>query len=367
MAQPQQSLDTLVDERAGIKKRTFKVTVGVVFIIAIISVLARAAIRFKTRRRLFVDDYLLFIAATFLAGSTGVIYHFCNWLYLTMAIQKDPSIVSHPDTQDIIDYINTFIQKYHAFLVISWTALVFVKFSFLAFFKQLIRQVQKIRSFYWAVAALTVISWMFLIAATFILCPELGAESVACWTPFRSKHYIVVTGVTTSLDVLSDILIASIPIIVLHLARIRNSQKISLGLFLCLSLVMVCFSIVRVSGVRGELGLDVPWKLFWQYVEASVAVTMGSLTVFRSLLTLPTRNSDEERRNRVEVVGLRSHEHFSCRMRLLRLRKEHLDLESQNSLPDIPGATMTGMRTFIRCNNHDPGLAGVSQQNTLSR
>ncbi|KAI1469396.1 uncharacterized protein F4812DRAFT_457934 [Daldinia caldariorum] len=158
MDQSQQSHDILVDELAGIKKRTFRVAVGVIFTIATISVFARAAIRIKTLRRIFVDGYLLFIAAAFLVGSTGLIYHLCDWLYLATAFQNDPSAVSQLSTQAALDFTNKFTQSYDIFLVISWTSVFYVKFSFLAFFKQLIRQVQKIHYFYWAVVTLTVVS-----------------------------------------------------------------------------------------------------------------------------------------------------------------------------------------------------------------
>ncbi|KAI1469397.1 uncharacterized protein F4812DRAFT_457935 [Daldinia caldariorum] len=124
---------------------------------------------------------------------------------------------------------------------------------------------------------------------------------------------------------------------------------------------------VRTSKLSGASRLDIPQKIFWQYIEASVAVIMGSLTVFRNLLTLPTKSSNEQQHgNRVGVIGLRPHERFSYRMRFLRLKKEHIDIESQNGFPDIPRATMTGMRTFIRCNSRDPILTDISQQSTVT-
>ncbi|KAI1808639.1 hypothetical protein F4811DRAFT_569446 [Daldinia bambusicola] len=366
MDQSQQSHDSLVDELVDIKKQTFRVAVGVIFAIATMSVFARAAIRVKTRRRIFVDDYLLFIAAAFLVGSTGLIYYICDWLYLATALQNDPSIVSYLATQVVLDSTNTYTQNYDMFLIISWTAVFFAKFSFLAFFKQLIRKVHNIYYFYWAVVALTVVSWLFVASAPFIVCPEFGARSIICLDPSRSRLLESFTSVATGLDALSDVL-TSLGIIVLHRAKIQNSQKISLGLFLCLSLVMVGISMVRVSKLSGASGLDIPRKLFWQYIEASVAVIMGSLTVFRSLLTLPTKSSNEQQHgSRVGVLGLRPHERFSHRMRFLRLKKDHIDLESQDGFPDIPRATMTGMRTFIRCNSRDPGLTDISQQSAVT-
>ncbi|ORY70235.1 uncharacterized protein BCR38DRAFT_102793 [Pseudomassariella vexata] len=179
------------------------------------------------------------------------------------------------------------------------------------------------------------------------------------------------TGLVTGLDALSDILIATIPIIIIHRARLRTMQKISLGMFLCLNLVMVCLAITRVSKIHGAAGVDVPWEFFWQYIEAAVAVMMGSLTVVRSLFAL----RDERNRARVAVARPRPlAQSFFNRVRLLHNNKEHVGLESHDNdaLPEVPSATMMGLRTFIRRNNRDSGsqmtqvpLEGISQQDTV--
>lgn len=169
---------------------------------------------------------------------------------------------------------------------------------------------------------------------------------------------------------------------VLHTARIRTSQKAGLGVFLCLSLVMVVFSITRVSKISGASGVDVPWLFFWQFMEASIAVLMGSLTVFRTLLIAESNKSKGSPGSPGEKAGggrspgksPRSYYSFHHRIRLLGRRREHGDLESQDGsgLPEIPSATMTGLRTFIRRNHRDPGLetgamlTAISQHSTLA-
>lgn len=147
------------------------------------------------------------------------------------------------------------------------------------------------------------------------------------------------------------------------------SQKLSLGAFLCLSLVMVCLAIIRVSKVHGVSGIDVIWEFFWQHMEATVAILMGSLTVFRSLF-IHKNNSNNSPRDRAEAAGPRSQ--HSYRIRFLRRRKDFLDLQSRDTLPKVPGATLTGLRTFIRGNNRDTlsntrgTLTGISQQDTIA-
>lgn len=50
--------------------------------------------------------------------------------------------------------------------------------------------------------------------------------------------------------------VVGIPIIVLYSARIRTSQKVSLGVFLCLSLVMAPLTIKRASKIHGAVSID---------------------------------------------------------------------------------------------------------------
>jgi hypothetical protein len=148
-------------------------------------------------------------------------------------------------------------------------------------------------------------------------------------------------------------------------------QKAALGVFLCLSLVMVAFSITRVSHIRGASGVDVPWVFFWQFAEASVAVLMGSLTAFRTLLVAERerRGSPSPAHGHGGEKGGRGFNTFRQRIRLL--GKSTSDLESQDGegLPQIPGPTMTGLRTYIRRHKRDSGVKTnvmVSQQSTLA-
>lgn len=80
--------------------------------------------------------------------------------------------------------------------------------------------------------------------------------------------------------------VVSIPIALLWNARIRLRQKLGIGALLCLSVVMIIIAIVKASGIRTPSdSFDILWELFWQQIEACVAVLMVSITAFRSLFT----------------------------------------------------------------------------------
>lgn len=177
-----------------------------------------------TRRPLALDDYLLFLAFCFLTAVTGLIYYLIDGLYLSTALLSDPALYFQLSQGQINQVLNQSLVQ-NVFLALAWTATFLVKFSFLAFFRQLIRNVASIKYYYWFVVGLTVVTWMFLVPEAFILCSDFGIESgrsyssssvfhcllnisnaVKCLSPSKNLLYISMTGLVTGLDALTDIL-----------------------------------------------------------------------------------------------------------------------------------------------------------------
>ena len=132
-----------------------------------------------------------------------------------------------------------------------------------------------------------------------------------------------------------------IPIILLWNVKVKRSQKMLLSIFLCLSVCMIVIAIVRISGLRlSNKSPDVQWETFFQQVEASVSVITISLTAFRSLLGLKALKAREKK-----------HRAWYSYQRIALFRNRHKTSESElngERLPSIPGATLSGIRTFIR-------------------
>ena len=74
-----------------------------------------------------------------------------------------------------------------------------------------------------------------------------------------------------------------IPVCLLWRVQIKFGQKFGLAGFLCLNICMIIIAIVRVSGLHYRGKFDITWISMWQVVEACIAVTMLSLTAFRSV------------------------------------------------------------------------------------
>ncbi|KAL8724605.1 MAG: hypothetical protein Q9166_007852 [cf. Caloplaca sp. 2 TL-2023] len=144
----------------------------------------------------------------------------------------------------------------------------------------------------------------------------------------------------------------AIPIKVLWKVKIRLHQKIILGTFLCLSACMFAICLVRMIGetIDGKTGttIDIQWNLFWQITEASVAVTVVSLTAFRSLYGIKTLQQEQKNKKRYGPWFSSFRENMLNRRKQRRVDEFGDTIPDEHySLPSIPGATLTGMRSII--------------------
>jgi len=119
-----------------------------------------------------------------------------------------------------------------------------------------------------------------------------------------------------------------------------------MGTFLSLSAVMIIIAIVRSSKIHGppNVPIDVTWAIFWCHIEASTALSMVSLTAFRTIF-------NQRREERVRHERLRQPPRSWKVFASFRRRRVELFEDEDTALPQVPRATLTGLRTFIRGNN----------------
>lgn len=173
---------------------------------------------------------------------------------------------------------------------------------------------------------------------------------------------IILSIITVVTDIISDLLrkpakikpfyqnsnlgeiVISITLILLWNVKIKRQQKIFVGIFLCLNVCMIIIAIIRISGFVKKNTFDIVWISFWHHLEGAVAIMMVSLTAFRSMLGVNSLKAREKERM--------ERSWFSNRPKLLAryFKKETQDESNSQQLPSIPGATLTGMRTFINHN-----------------
>lgn len=119
----------------------------------------------------------------------------------------------------------------------------------------------------------------------------------------------------------------------------RLKQKFSLGVFLCLSLVMAMIALVRVGGiVKGHVA-DGMWTDFWQYCEGCVACIMASITPFRTIfVSLVTRSSHKKAKSSPKSPGKLFWRKY---IKKSPEKANWTEMDAENPLPKPPAAFVT--------------------------
>ncbi|XDG05101.1 hypothetical protein ABKA04_004716 [Annulohypoxylon sp. FPYF3050] len=343
----------LIESSGQIPMHAFQVALGVLTGLALCCFVARMAIRLRYQKRLGLDDAFLLLSAACLCAATGILYHICFFLYMHSAALFKPELL--PYILADYDELLGLQKKVYPFLALIWTTTFGVKGCFLAFMRPLVWHISRtVNRYYWFIVVFSVISWAFVVADPFIICPYFGAEATSCFSStVDSKKSLGLTAFVTVLDIISDIMVVSIPIIVLRGSFLSRSTKFGLAVFLCLSIFMAICAIVRIAGYHYRGLEDDIWEFFWQQTEGAVAVMMASITAFRTLFVKQTNSESETSRSPVESFFHRIFRRFQA---LARAQPEEKPAPKQEAgaiskLPKIPSPIFTGLRTFIRNNN----------------
>jgi hypothetical protein len=131
-----------------------------------------------TRRRLFLDDAFLLFAVACLIASSVVMFREVYYFYLEVAVLRGDLMAS------LLAYINMDkllqVHSYHfAYLMLLWSTVFSIKWTYLAFFHPLLRAMdRKIIWFYWGSVGFSIISWAFMaVPGQLITCPYFGKSA----------------------------------------------------------------------------------------------------------------------------------------------------------------------------------------------
>lgn len=127
----------------------------------------------KKRRPPSVDDFLLAFACVCLCASTILFYLLMSALYLEQKLMLDPSVVSLNTALGIIPKLLKFQRLSYAQLTLTWAVIFSVKFSFLFFFRILIKRLMYL-NFYWQIVVwVNAVSFFLCASDVFIACPHI--------------------------------------------------------------------------------------------------------------------------------------------------------------------------------------------------
>lgn len=135
------------------------------------------ATKIHTRRALTLDDYFLLLSLACLTGAAILVLKFTRIIYIVEALELDRPLNTQFSSEDLSAALDA-ISVIDASWCLMWTSTFFVKFSFLALFRLLIRRLSKsISIYYWTVVVLTGLTWPFMVSKPFIFCQKFGAAA----------------------------------------------------------------------------------------------------------------------------------------------------------------------------------------------
>lgn len=138
-------------------------------------------------------------------------------------------------------------------------------------------------------------------------------------------------------------------------------QKISLAFCLCLTVVVMACTIARICGLSYYNTVDASWETFWQYMSASLGLTLTSIAAFRSLFVSHRVSHRRQETSDLEALRLlyarvtralrRTFSFHSWETRGWPSKggdnRAALDTDGHIDLGKIERGTITGLRSFI--------------------
>jgi len=349
-------------EHAGrIDKVPFVITTGLLFGLAILSVFVRFAIRIFGGRKIRWDDGLVLVSSLCLAVAFACVHKALNPFYLVEAINQRKTIPFREDIPAILD-----IPKWaFIFSIFGWNSIYLVKFAFMYFFHGLTLGLSvRVVRFFWITAGFLVIAWIYAVVNFVVICAHFGADAAKCGDAQMHKRSVAGNVIVGVLDIIGDILIVTVPIVVVNQSMMSFSRKLSIVALMGLSAVMVVCALIRVVGSLTEttaaaFGTAPVWAAYWFMVESCVALIMASVIVIRGVFI--TNPVDDDRRKQDSVFQRFGHRILSV-LRLSRssrssgrspqrsdaLHGKHEDPSAPRIATQRPlGGTLNTVRTFI--------------------
>ncbi|KAF9730903.1 hypothetical protein PMIN03_005423 [Paraphaeosphaeria minitans] len=279
-----------IDHACRIDKLSFKVVSILLGILAISASTARMFFRYRSAQTLNLEDYFIIFATTCLVAEMGLILSYTDTIYridgATLNLSVLKYLTSDPELSE--ELFNSESSILIAYLTLGWLAIFSIKCSFLALFHKMCRNVsRKLTAYFWMAVAATGTSCIVVILQSFILCPRFGANATQCFLENQYTFSISSGVVVQSLDIVTDLMIISIPLTILKMSHLKLQDKVRIAIILCLSSICVIPSIARLAAgmhrnVFGKWQFGMAWLSFMLHCEASVAVMAGSLPALRA-------------------------------------------------------------------------------------
>ncbi|KAL4965296.1 uncharacterized protein BDV14DRAFT_199993 [Aspergillus stella-maris] len=261
-----------------ISERAFLIVQWSFTAVASLFVIGRLGIRFSLYRRLFLDDFLVIFAWATLLSTTTIWQIKATLLYRFYEVKPWPP-------EFYAQYMD-FTRYYVVFGLLFYTGLWSVKISVLAFFRKLGSKIRSHRIWWWVVLGLTVALGIVAIGIQVYQ----GSLRNGHWTESYSSSTTRVRQQNPNFytqcvcDLVSDLLILSIPILIIWPIKMPLRKKIVLLILFSMTLLIMAVAIIRVAvNTSSDRTLDITWLNLWCSVEVATAIMVACVASFRQL------------------------------------------------------------------------------------
>lgn len=273
--------------------------------------LLRIFIRLRTLRRLLLDDYLILLAWLMLLANAAIWQVEKDDLYDSIAVLSGD--LSQP-LENFIHETQNSLRAIAAVVILFYSSLWCIKFSFLLFFRPLGDKVERQRLLWWTVFVITAASYFACIGTVEYTCLTSSFSYLECqyfiisssrvdWSLTAqcatrsainrqrlSLHY------NTAMDVITDALssqnaccrkrpywhaniVILVPVNLLWKVQMSLRRKLALASLFSMTILIMVFAIVRVIVVSSYSHQpDQTWLFIWDSIEQTVGRCRSSTT-----------------------------------------------------------------------------------------
>ncbi|KAH8816926.1 CFEM domain-containing protein [Xylogone sp. PMI_703] len=228
-----------------------------------------------------IEDLFLFLALASYIGLVGIYLYCLPILFRSEAIGAGKEQVYPGFDHDMKGMLHGFL----AAQLIFWLALWSVKLSLLFMFRKLTIGLPDYRYIWAGIMVFTLLSFVGCVISGFTSCSSLHAwfTAGACETARDAVAKKASLYYSLAVDLLTDLLIMSIPIRLLWTLRISALEKLSVGFAFSVGVITMVIAIIRVISLDnttedGEVNTS--WLVLWAAIEVCVAIFVGCLPAF---------------------------------------------------------------------------------------
>lgn len=117
-----------------------------------------------------IDDALLIFGTCCLICGLALLFTVMDTMYMTEALVFGPQDIEIPS--DFPNRVSYYYKLNGACIVLSWFAIMSIKFSFLALFRKLIDRIPFLIIYWWVVVILNIATSAYGVAVTMLVCPS---------------------------------------------------------------------------------------------------------------------------------------------------------------------------------------------------